>query len=186
MITLMTSVWEKNINSIDWFLNFKHPLVTEKILVINNLNGKNIIQDLTGIKVIYSDDYIGEVNDFFKIGTSTRSVGHYYAIQYYVAILKATNPYLLSVPTDCTEMYTDDFMSGAIQRLEVPGVIFTDNRKETKVFADHLWMAKVAELKKIDYNTKFEGDFTPAYGGESFEKRVSCYLHTTNNFINHD
>jgi hypothetical protein len=174
MITLTTSIYEGNYKELDWFLNFSHPLVTNKLLIVNNLNDRRI-------DGLYSDDCIEEINREFKISTSPKTVGHYYSVHHYAALLKCPTPYLLSVSTDSTYKYNDDFITKGLEALKDPKILAHIAGTSTKVMCDHVWLADVKRLKSIDFNTTFKGDFTPAYGGESFEKRISCYLHNSDN-----
>lgn len=51
---------------------------------------------------------------------------------------------------------------------------------ETEIFSDHVYLAKVDTMLRIDYNTQHDvGKFYPQHGGDSFEKRVGQWLAST-------
>lgn len=180
MITLTTAVYDKNINDIGWFLEFDHPLVTEKLIIVNNLTDWNTLPKQPNVRVIFSKDYEQEVNKYFKLNMNPRVTGYYYSIHHFVALLESRGDYILSISSDSFEKYNDTFIEEGIKALDDQDTLAKIHGTGTRVFCDNVWFANKDKLKDIDFNTKFEGDFTPHYGGESFEKRISCYLHNTN------
>lgn len=188
MITLTTIAYEKNFEQIlhpdSWFMKYNSPLVTNKLVVINNVDSKDRLKELIkGVNVLYVDQWKEEAKKFFNVPIYEHTLGYYYTIPYFVLLFRVSTPYVFNVSSDCIVDFKDDFLTDSIKELKKPDVIATtlpENDKTdyyTKVFSDQVFFADVAKLRKADYNTTYGGDFSPHYGGNSFERRLSCYMH---------
>jgi hypothetical protein len=223
MITLTTIIYEGNykdvLNEESWFFRYNSEYITDKLIVVNNLDS---IDDFTNLyselkknhdfRFIYVDNYLKDINEFFGLGISKSVKGYVYTAPYFVMILNVNTKYVLNVATDCMDdlLLEDSFFEDSLIELQnnehcsttmLPWIknnkvtkhghkigayeeksyslqeLRGDNEKfnYTLGFTDQFFLANIDKLKKIDYNlpekysTTYKG---PAYGGNSFEKRM--------------
>lgn len=116
MITLTTTLYDDNYEQFlteehsSWFHTFKNDRITNKTLIVNNLTDQKKfyyllekIQEkyLNQYNVIFVNEHADEAIRHFKLDLTPSSLGYYYSIQYFVAILNVSTPYMLNVSTDC-------------------------------------------------------------------------------------
>ena len=112
MITLNTIVYEGNFKEVlhenSWFFNFESIFITKKMLIINNLTSIDLFNNLFSelknkydFDIVFVDDYVNQSLDFFKLNMDSTSVGYYYSIPYFVAILNSKTPFIFNVSSDC-------------------------------------------------------------------------------------
>ncbi len=204
MIELAITIWERNYQdtlSGHWFFEYQNALIGEKTILINNVVDEDHVKDLAShyqnVRTIVVKDHAEEAKKVFKLDINEKTLGYYYTIQYFVLLLIAKCPYILHVSPDCLPVFDDDFLPRSIKELEIENVLTTtipirdwmeaknesysetDNFFHARTFADHFFFAKTEELKKANYNTDYEGDFTPGYGGNSFERRLRMFMMNT-------
>jgi len=131
MITLNTTIWDGDFDSVldetSWFFCYQHPLVTEKMLTVNNIRPENKdrllskikkIQEKHSVKIVWVDEKKEEAKKFFNIDINEKTLGYYYTIQYFVFILECKTPYIFNVSADCDVYFEDDFLKDSIEILE--------------------------------------------------------------------
>lgn len=131
MITLTTVLYEGNFfnffNDEKWFWNYNHELITEKLLVINNLNSETIFNDLVNDFKKKYDFEICFVKDFeefslkkFKLDLDKNNIGYVYTIPYFVMFTNVKTDYVLNVATDCMGdiLIENDFIYESINSFE--------------------------------------------------------------------
>jgi hypothetical protein len=116
MITLTTTLYDGNYEQFlteeysNWFHTFTNKQITKKTLIVNNLSNKDRFYFLLdkihrkySVKydLIFVEEYAKDAINHFKLDINESSLGYYYSIQYFVALLKVNTPYILNVSTDC-------------------------------------------------------------------------------------
>lgn len=206
MISMTMIVWEKNYEKVlthHWFLEYKSPLVKEKILLINNVDNIERLQELAkgkDLRLVYIKDRWKTAVKFFNLNMDEKTKGYYYTIPYFVALLCAKQPYLFNVADDLEVKFSDDFLKDSIKELDNNDVLSTtvqfgedelhsriEKKWESDKFyhansmTDCLFIGKVDTLKNLDYNEYAEVDY-PLYSGNSFDKRIRMYMINHNKF----
>lgn len=210
MIILSTVVWEKTFEEVlkqdSWFLTYKSPLITRKLLVVNNVDSiEHLKQMIEGkdIEVCWVDDYQDAAKKHFGISIDENTLGYYYTIPYFVLLYKYPEHYIFNVASDCDVVVGDDFFEDSIKELRKNNVYSTtipwsdtiDVGKHEQVeeypesdkfnystgFTDQVFFTDTKKLKGIDFTIDCDGDF-PFYGGNSFEKRIICYQRAENKY----
>jgi uncharacterized membrane protein len=128
MITLNTIIYDGNYQDIigdnSWFINFKSDLVTQKKITINNLSKENrykLESALTNITFIdVNEKEVNKVNNIYKLGINSNSIGYYYTIPYFVALNNIKTKFILNVATDCMQDINidDKFLKASVLELE--------------------------------------------------------------------
>jgi hypothetical protein len=112
MITLNTIIYEGNYNEFlhqnNWFFNFNSKYITKKIITVNNLSSKDIFENkikelkvLFDFDVIYVEDILTEVKEYFKLNIDKSNTGYYYTIPYFASLYKTETEYFFNVASDC-------------------------------------------------------------------------------------
>ena len=136
MITLSTSAYEKDfkstLNKENWFYKVKNPLITKKIVIINNISSideflilkKEFEKDF---EFYFSSEYISQINDTFNVLLNPTDVSHHYSIHHYTAILVNNNNYCLHVSPDCLIVgdHLSDFFQNSILLLDTDDDVLT-------------------------------------------------------------
>jgi hypothetical protein len=130
MITLNTILYEGNFDEFlvedCWFFTFKSKFITKKLLTINNLtstdrfNGKiEVLRKLYHFDIIFVEDSVEEVKEFFEINIDNGSIGYYYTIPYFVAIFNIKTDYILNIASDCMHdiKVSDKFLEDSLKEL---------------------------------------------------------------------
>jgi hypothetical protein len=143
MITLSTSAYEKDfrttLNKDGWFYKFKHPLVTKKIVIVNNIDNFeeffNLKKEFENDFEFYtSSEYMDKIHETFKVLLSPQDISHYYSFQHYTSLLVNENEYGFHVGPDCTIVGENlyDFFEDSIELLNSD-----ESVKSTSIF----WVA---------------------------------------------
>lgn len=123
MITLNTIIYEGNfaevLNLNSWFNTYQNSLITEKILIVNNITSVDHFNELknllpASIKLYDAMEYLNLINIKYNINLSPDQLGFYYTLPYFVALYNAKNPYLFNVSSDCKINCEDDFFIDSI------------------------------------------------------------------------
>ena len=110
MITLTTSAYEKDfrftLNKNNWFYKFKNPLITKKIVIVNNIGSMEEFSELkkefeNDFEFYTSSEYVTQINESFNVLLSPEDISHYYSIHHYTALLVNNNNYCFHVSPDC-------------------------------------------------------------------------------------
>lgn len=201
MISMSMIVWEKNFEKVltnHWFLTYKHPLVKEKILVVNNVDNLERLKQLVygkDLRIIYVKNYWKDSVKFFNLNMDNKTKGFYYTIPYFVLLLQCEQPYLFNVADDLTVNFSDDYLVDSIKELDDENVLTTtlqfgldeshskheaenetDNFYHATTMTDCLFIGKVETLKNIDYNEYYDELDYPLYSGNSFDKRIRMFM----------
>jgi hypothetical protein len=131
MITLSTIVYEGNFDKVlsddCWFMKFKSPLISDKIIVVNNLISKerflekvNDLMNRHNFEVIYVDELKDLAIAKYKLGVNESTRGYYYTISYFCLFEKVKSKYVLNIASDCMDdiKITDTFLSTAMYELD--------------------------------------------------------------------
>ena len=131
MITLNTILYEGNFDNFlvkdCWFFTFKSKFITNKLLTINNLTSIDrfnekieILNKMYNFDVIFVEDTVAEVKNFFKINMNKDTIGYYYTIPYFVTIFNVKTNYILNVASDCMRdiKISDKFLEDSLIELE--------------------------------------------------------------------
>jgi len=131
MITLSTIVYEGNFDKVlsddCWFMKFKSPLISDKIIVVNNLTSKERFLEKTNnlitkyhFEIIYVDELKDIVIEKHKLGINESTHGYYYTIPYFCLFEKVKSKYVLNVASDCMDDINIDstFLSTAMYELD--------------------------------------------------------------------
>lgn len=128
MITLNTIIYEGNFRKLlsdeSWFIRFESPLITKKMVTVNNLSSldelKERLKRYPNIDVVYVDDNKDFVKMLYTLDINETTVGYYYTIPYFVAIDNTTTEFILNVATDCMDdiKISDDFLMDSIKELD--------------------------------------------------------------------
>lgn len=223
MITLNTIVYEGNFRKVltdnSWFITFTHPLITKKLLTVNNLVSinefKNLLINHPNIDVVYVSEHKDSVIEKYSLGINEETIGYFYTIPYFVSLETISTEFILNVASDCMDdiYISDSFILDSIKELDTNNkcsttmVAWTKNNyvmtnkitigKHENIetfktlgkeyvetpnfnysfgFTDQFFLGKVENLKRVNYNIGpdvseriYNG---PAYGGNSFEKRI--------------
>jgi hypothetical protein len=111
MITLSTSAYEKDfrstLNKDGWFYKFQHPLVTKKIVIVNNIINVEEFYNLkkefeNDFEFYISSEYIDKIHDAFRVLLNPQDISHYYSIHHYTSLLVNENHYGFHVSPDCS------------------------------------------------------------------------------------
>ena len=129
MITLSTTAYEKDfrftLNKNNWFYKIKNPLITKKIVIVNNID--NIDEFLILKKEFENDfefytssEYVTQINESFNVLLSPADISHYYSIHHYTALLVNNNNYCFYVGPDCWIIGDDlsDYFQNSIYLLD--------------------------------------------------------------------
>jgi hypothetical protein len=120
MITLTTILYESNFfnffNDKKWFWNYNHELITEKLLVINNLSSEIIFNDLVNefkkkynFKICFVKDFEEFSLKKFNLNLDKNNTGYVYSTPYFVMFTNVKTDYVLNVATDCMDdIFMDD------------------------------------------------------------------------------
>jgi hypothetical protein len=130
MITLNTILYEGNfreiLNENSWFFKYENKYITNKMLTINNLTSIDIFNQLVNhlksqfsFDIVFVSDYDKESLNYFKLNMDNNSVGYYYSIPYFVAILNVKTPYIFNVSSDCCNpiILNDSYFEHSIEVL---------------------------------------------------------------------
>lgn len=115
MITLYTSVYEKNIVNVlldGWFVNYKNDLITKKVVVVNNVVNWALYNELKqhhqDIEFVHHSDYVDQINAAFGVNLDSSKAEYYYSVQQYVSLLVETgNKFVFYVGSDCKIVSSD-------------------------------------------------------------------------------
>lgn len=131
MITLNTILYEGNFNEIlspdSWFFTIKSDLITNKLLTINNITSIRLFSEkLANMKKQHNFDvvYVLENKDNaikeFNLNIDETTVGYYYTIAYFVAIINTKTEFLLNVASDCMQdiNINDEFFRLSIKEID--------------------------------------------------------------------
>jgi hypothetical protein len=131
MITLNTILYEGNFDNFlvkdCWFFTFKSKFITNKLLTINNLTSIDrfnekieTLNKMYNFDVIFVEDTVAEVKNFFKINMNKDTIGYYYTIPYFVTIFNVKTNYILNVASDCMGdiKISDKFLEDSLIELE--------------------------------------------------------------------
>jgi|GEM_PF-4714593 len=195
MITLNTTIWDGDFDQVldekSWFLNYQNDLVKEKLITVNNVKKENLArlqekiknaQTKHKIRVIFVDDVKEEAKKFFNLKIDESTLGYYYTIQYFVFILKCSEPYVFNVSADCDVFFENDYFVESIKALKADekAVATTlswnqdmnvglheqnemfkkfgykkpelENFYYSVGFSDQVFFADIAKLKNVDFN----------------------------------
>jgi hypothetical protein len=129
---LSTLLYDGNIDGIlsetSWFLNFKSPVIQSKLIIINNIQDRQLterkildrISDHNDIEYFFVDDCEQEVIEFFKLDINKETtVGYYYIIPYFALIYKLKTGIVFHVSHDCMHHinFSDDFLLESIKEI---------------------------------------------------------------------
>ncbi len=184
MITLHTIIYKKTYLHIDWFKDFKHPLITNKLLTVTNIDEG------------FSSESIG-------ITCMNSRFDHPYRDPYVSMIDSVKTEFVLHVAVDCMGSISinDDFFDDSLSELqnescyatlvnwgadllpeEKQAFSFTGiDRANDKFyrrlnFTDQFFLAKTSKLKTIDLevdsNISRRIYAGPPYGRGSFEEAM--------------
>ena len=130
MITLHTILYEGNFREFMtedcWFFKYTSKHITKKSLTINNLSSINEFNELVAklrinheFDVVFVSDYEQEALEFFKLEMTSSSIGYYYSIPYFVAILTIKTPFMFNVSSDCCSdiKVNDEYFEKSIELL---------------------------------------------------------------------
>jgi hypothetical protein len=142
MITLSSIIYEGNFDTFlsddCWFMKFKSPLITNKIIVVNNLTSKELflakVNDLLtrhDFEVIYVNEIKDIVINKYKLGINESTHGYYYTIPYFCLFEKVKTKYVFNVASDCMSdiKISETFLNLSVNELE------TNNRCSTTMVA---------------------------------------------------
>lgn len=130
MITLSTTVYEKDfkyiLNKDSWYFKYQHPLITKKIVIVNNISN---IEEFLELKKTFekdfeffnSNEFIDEINRSFNVDINLNDKSYYYSVQHYTNILvNDLNKFSFYVGPDCTIFSNDlsDYFNESIKLLE--------------------------------------------------------------------
>jgi hypothetical protein len=110
MITLSTSAYEKDfkftLNKNNWFYKIQNPLITKKIVIVNNIDSIDEFLILkkefeNDFEFYTSSDYITEIHNTFNVLMSSTDTPYYYSIHHYTALLVNNDNYCFHVSPDC-------------------------------------------------------------------------------------
>jgi len=131
MITLNTILYEGNFDNFlvkdCWFFTFKSNYITNKLLTINNLTSIDrfnekieTLKKIYDFDVIFVEDTVDEVKEFFKINMNKYTTGYYYTIPYFVMIYNVKTDYILNVASDCMKdiKISDKFLEDSLIELK--------------------------------------------------------------------
>jgi hypothetical protein len=228
MITLTTILYEGNMEQIlsedSLFFKLRSNLITNKLIIINNVTSKDKLQKLLinmwevqphPFEVQYVEHSVNNAIRYFKLNINENTLGYHYTIPYFVMLLHVKTPHMLNIASDCMNdiQISDEYLTSAINELNLNpncsttmiawtknnyvmanGVtigqhenietfkllnkdyIDSTNFNYTFNFTDQFFLGSVEKLLNIDYNIDekiseriYNG---PAYGGNSFEKRI--------------
>ncbi len=186
-------------------INYNYYPFKEKILYINNVNdptevryyAEKLVQENIITAYFTSDDYAEEALNFFDINRESFHGGLYYSIAELVGIYLCKTEYLLSYKGDVILEKPFEWVSQAIQTMEGDNRIKVANptwnwryyeaRQEAfdedenyfigYGFSDQCFLICTKDFKTRIYNEENPASQRyPAYGGESFEKRVDAWM----------
>jgi len=131
MVTLSTILYENNFfnffNEEKWFWNYSHELITEKLLIINNLNSETIFNNLVdefkkkyNFKICFVKDFEEYSLKKFNLNLDKNNIGYVYSIPYFVMFANISTDYVLNVATDCMGdiLIDDSFIYDSIKLLD--------------------------------------------------------------------
>jgi hypothetical protein len=219
MITLITTVYEKDfeyvLNFDGWFFNYSHVLITKKIVLINNivsLDKFNLLKEKFDkhFDFYYTDKYLDEINERFKLNVNKNEKSYYYSVQHYCGLLLSKTNYVFYVGPDC-KIYSEDlsdFFKKSIKIINddndiISTTLFWDDLKflpETikheeaiidkklddfflsKIFSDQVYFMSKINGMLIDFTNDSQLHNFPEYGINSFEYRLTNYLITNKKY----
>jgi hypothetical protein len=184
MITLNTIIYEGNYNDFlkesNWFFNFESKYISKKTITVNNLNSidnfQNRINDLNKkfiFDVIYVNDSLNEVKNFFNLNVESTDLGYYYTIPYFTSIYNTTTEYFLNIASDCMGdiKISDEFFEKSFIEL-------TENNSCCTTMVS--W-CKDNEITK-DYNSPHFGITIGEYEELESIKKLNCEIKKSENF----
>ena len=112
MITLTTILYEGNfrdiLNDNCWFFKFNSYLITNKLLVINNIVSKELILSMIeslknnfDFNFIFVEDRKDEANLKYQLNINNNTLGYNYTMPYFALIESVNTEFLLNVASDC-------------------------------------------------------------------------------------
>lgn len=184
MITLHTIVYNKTYLDIDWFKDFKHPLITDKLLTVTNVDE-------------------GFISENIGIACTLSKFDHPYRDPYLSMIDSVKTEFVLHVAVDCVGSISirDDFFDDSLDELQdescyatlvnwgadllpeerqafsFTGIDRTNDKFYRRLnFTDQFFLAKISKLKTIDFEidpiTSRQIYSGPPYGLRSFEEAM--------------
>jgi hypothetical protein len=137
MVTLTTTVYEKDfrlvLNKNSWYYNIDNPLITKKIIIINNINSteeflklKNEFEDV--FEFYYSNEYVDKINETFNLNINLTEKSYYYSVHHYTnLIVNKINKFLFQVSSDCSIISDDlsDFFENSMLLLDLDESVIT-------------------------------------------------------------
>jgi hypothetical protein len=208
-ITVFDGNYRKVLSDKSWFLSYRNTLICKKTILVNDLSDledfghrlRIALEKYPEIEIKYVEHYREQTKSKFNLDINHNTVGYYYTIQYFVALLLCQQPFLFNVSSDCEMFFESDFLSNSIEELGKDSKMLTTTLPWSKNlnvglheqnldfpnqrlngnsfyhsygFSDQVFIGDVKKLKNLDFNVKRPGtEHFPAYGGESFEKRVA-------------
>lgn len=128
MITLVTTIYEKDfeyiLNTNSWFFNYTNDLISNKIILINNVQNLDKFNPLKekfdkDFDFYYTEDYIDIINDTFNLNINKNEKSYYYSVQHYCSLILCQTNYLFYVGADC-KIHSDnltDFFQNSIKTI---------------------------------------------------------------------
>ncbi len=179
---------------------------SEMWIVILNVDDEKAVGELFKNKadrVIIASKYIGETLSFFNLDINSfkdkGGKGLIYSTASLVELYLAKRfDYLCHYTSDVSLYRRNNWITPALGRMKNdiitarPGFpryeVSSENEKEVQVtqdFSDHAYLLPIDKFRKRDFfskQTQINQWKHPSYGGLSFERRISQYLHDTNQF----
>ncbi len=139
-ITLATIIYEGNYKDVlhydSWFTQFQSPLITEKLLVENNIrNHRDItlkdyysrLNDTGYSKLVRVNEETNRVNEKYGLNTTPETFGYNYLMPNMVMIDVIQTDYILYVAGDCMNdiLIDDDFLLKSMAELRVNPICST-------------------------------------------------------------
>jgi hypothetical protein len=188
MITLNTIIYEGNYNDFlketNWFFNFNSKYITKKIITVNNLNSVddfqikvNVLKKTFDFDVIYVDDSLNDVKNFFNLNIDKTNVGYYYTVPYFTSIYNTSTEYFLNVASDCMDdiKISDEFFEKSFIELTENSLCCStmvswckDNEITTDVYSPHFGITigeyeELESVKKLNRDIPKSQNFTFRY-----------------------
>lgn len=212
MVTFETKVWENDWryilegNYLNEMINRCHFPFKKRVLFINNVNDKSLVEKRAAQKVAqnvidayyFVDDYADAALKHFNITKASFKGGYYYSIAELISIYLCDTEYLLHFSGDSYLAKNDcNWIKNAITTFKankdivIANACWNFNFEEAKQEAfddikdfyvsygcsDQCYLIKTDIFKRPIYNeTHSDSERYPKYGGELFEKRVDSFL----------
>tara|TARA_R110000824_G_scaffold28537_2_gene95762 strand:- start:2032 stop:2775 length:744 start_codon:yes stop_codon:yes gene_type:complete len=159
MITLTTILYEgnfeKTLTDDCWFFQFNSELITNKLIVVNNITSVDLFWEKVGdLKKIHSFDVVmvkgnESIIDTYNLSIDESTIGYVYTIPYFVLIESVPTEFILHVATDCMGdiLVDDDFLLKGI------------NEIKTNPLCSTTMISWVTDNKLMDFNGLTVGQY---------------------------